>query len=147
MLGNNFVAITEMYEEEAAEMAKVAYSKDGLIDENELRDYLRRNRKDGIVRRDVDTRIHTLLTKFGDGTAMTLDQFRVMQAAIIDDDPEHGSMKGAELRERLQKLEGRLAKQDERLGAVDQKVDARLAVLERKLDALTMAITSGSYRA
>jgi len=143
VLGSSFAAVTEMFEDEALEVAKTEMSRDGKIEENELRDFLRRHRKDGSLRRDLDVRIGTLLSTYGNGTTMTLESFKQMQADIVDAE-DVGPMRGAELRERLIRMEKDLQEQRKGTSARQQRLEDSLDALETslhvKMDDLTRLV-------
>jgi len=128
---------------QALEVAKTEMSRDGKIEENELRDFLRRHRKDGSLRRDLDVRIGTLLSTYGNGTTMTLESFKQMQADIVDAE-DVGPMRGAELRERLIRMEKDLQEQRKGTSARQQRLEDSLDALETslhvKMDDLTRLV-------
>ena len=63
VLGSNFQKMVEMYEDDAAAYSLVDMSGDGEVDEDELREYLLAKKKEGRLRKDVDTRVASLMDK------------------------------------------------------------------------------------
>jgi hypothetical protein len=64
VLGSNFARMTDMYEEDTARFNENDYDSDNMISEVELRDFLYNRRREGVLRRDVDTTIPTLLARY-----------------------------------------------------------------------------------
>jgi hypothetical protein len=143
VLGSNFAAVTEMFEEEAAEVARTTAEQDGKIDESELRDFLRRHRKEGTLRRDRDVRVGTLLSEFGDGRRMSMDEFKAMSVAVVDKD-EFGPLNGRDAQEYFRKLELAIEQQTKHLDNVEDRVKGQMRALERKLDELTGVILAAN---
>jgi hypothetical protein len=140
--------VTEMYEEEAAELAKESYQKDGAIEEKELRDFLRRQRKGGTLSRDADTRVAALLSAYGDGKSMTMQQFNKMQEEVLSEqDPNLAPMGAQELRERLHALRTKTAESESKQQAVNMQIEERLTALEGKLDLLVAHLHCGGLPA
>ena len=83
----------------------------GEVDEDELREYLLAKKKEGRLRKDVDTRVGTIMEKYDMGAKGFLDlgEFIEMQkevtiAAPVDLNKEVGEMK-TELRELTAKVD------------------------------------------
>jgi len=106
VIGNNFVLVNEMFEDDTRALAQSRYVADGVILEQELRDWLRRARHEGSVRRDIDTGGTALLQKYGDGKVLTLEQFALLQKDVIIEDGEEIS--GPEMRKRLSDIEAQI---------------------------------------
>jgi len=64
VLGSNFAKVTEMYEEDAARFSLQDYNVDGIIDETEVREFLLRTKREGLLRKDIDTSIPALFDKY-----------------------------------------------------------------------------------
>jgi len=73
VLGSNFAKVTEMYEEDAARFSLQDYNVDGIIDEFEVREFLLRTRREGLLRKDIDTSISVLFQQFDPETHGYLD--------------------------------------------------------------------------
>ena len=82
VLGSNFTKVTEMYEEDINRFSQEDYDNDGQLDETELRDWLRTKRREGVLRKDVDTTIPTLFEKYDPDQNGYIDfaSFHKMQA-------------------------------------------------------------------
>jgi len=106
VIGNNFVLVNEMYEDDTRALAQRRYEADGVVLEFELRDWIRRARHEGSLRRDVDAGGASLLHKYGDGKMVLLGPFGRLQKEVLINEKEE--LKGPELRNRLDCLEARL---------------------------------------
>jgi hypothetical protein len=120
VLGNNFSAQVEMYEEEAAAYAEVDMTGDGELDEEELRQFLLSKKKEGRLRKDVDTKVGTIMEKYDMGNKGFLDlaEFEKMQAEVLSEAPVD-------------------------VGAEVVNIKAQLKAMEAKLDALTALLSKG----
>merc|ERR1719473_1657355 len=86
VIGSNFAKMVEMFEDDAAVYSMTDVDGDGLVDEMELREFLTRKKKEGVLRRDVDTRVSTLMEKYdpqGNGT-LSMPEFLQLQRDVID---------------------------------------------------------------
>ena len=92
-----------------------------------MRDFIRRARKDGSLKRNCEVRVETLLTEFGDGRTLDLEQFQKMQRSILDLGHKERALTKVELTE---ELEGLRLKQEERFAALEGKVDLLMRGLE-----------------
>ena len=127
VLGSNFAQISEMYEEDAAQFAFQDYDTDGHIDEEELRDFLRSKRREGKLRVDVDTSIASLMAKYDpdQNGYLTMDEFQRLQQDLI-----------IKPRDPIKELREVCGEMQTTAGEHASKTDARLDLLERKLDCL-----------
>ena len=92
VVGSNFAKMVEMFEEDAATYTFTDTDGDGTIDELELREFLVKKRKEGVLRRDIDTRVSSLMNKYdpqGNGT-LSVPEFILLQKEVLHqkkDDP------------------------------------------------------------
>jgi len=121
VLGSNFSKLVEMYEDEAAEYAFSDMNDDGMIDENELREFLVNKKREGTLRRDVDTRVPTLFAKYDPDKNGVLSpaEFSLLQRDLIVQrkDPI------TEMKDMFRSLTAHLGDQDQRIGNIEAKVD------------------------
>ena len=108
------------YEEEAAAYAEVDMTGDGELDEEELRQFLLSKKKEGRLRKDVDTKVGTIMEKYDMGNKGFLDlaEFEKMQAEVLSEAPVD-------------------------VGAEVVNIKAQLKAMEAKLDALTALLSKG----
>ena len=93
---------------------------DGELDEEELRQFLLSKKKEGRLRKDVDTKVGTIMEKYDMGNKGFLDlaEFEKMQAEVLSEAPVD-------------------------VGAEVVNIKAQLKALEAKLDALTALLSKG----
>jgi len=84
VLGSNFAKMVEMYEEDEAQYSFSDLSGDGLVDELELREFLIAKKNEGLLRKDVDVKISSLMKKYDteDQGALSRDAFRRLAQEI-----------------------------------------------------------------
>jgi hypothetical protein len=84
VLGSNFEKMVAMYEDDAKEVSSSAMTDDGMVSEFELREFLVTKKREGVLRKDVDIFVPTLMRKYDvDGKGcLTLDEFRKLEAKI-----------------------------------------------------------------
>jgi len=85
VLGSNFAKTTEMYEEDAARFSLQDYNVDGIIDEFEVREFLLRTKREGLLRKDVDTSVDALFTMFDPETRgyLDMDTFKRLRTHVV----------------------------------------------------------------
>ncbi len=85
VVGSNFAKMVEMFEEDQEAYQITDMDNSGLVDEYELREFLLRKRKEGALRKDIDTRAHVLLAKYDpEGTGeLNMEQFRQLQNEVV----------------------------------------------------------------
>ena len=110
----------DRYEEEAAAYAEVDMTGDGELDEEELRQFLLSKKKEGRLRKDVDTKVGTIMEKYDMGNKGFLDlaEFEKMQAEVLSEAPVD-------------------------VGAEVVNIKAQLKAMVAKLDALTALLSKG----
>ena len=72
--------------QDAAMYSMTDMDGDGLVDEMELREFLTKKRKEGVLRKDIDVKVSTLMEKYdpqGNGT-LTMPEFLELQREVID---------------------------------------------------------------
>lgn len=85
VLGSNFAKMVEMYEEDAAAYHFSDLDDDGLVDELELREFLAAKKKEGLLRKDIDVKVSTLMKKYDSEEVgcLNLMDFRRLQADVV----------------------------------------------------------------
>ena len=93
---------------------------DGELDEEELRQFLLSKKKEGRLRKDVDTKVGTIMEKYDMGAKGFLDlgEFIEMQKEVPSEAPVD-------------------------VGAEVVNIKAQLKAMEAKLDALTALLSKG----
>ena len=111
VLGSNFAKVTEMYEDDIARFSAQDYDKDGIIDEHELRDFIRTKRREGLLRRDVDVSIAALMEKYDEdrGGFLRLEQFTKLQQDVLAEPTDPFQLLQKKLDTRLLAIEEALA--------------------------------------
>ena len=62
-LGSNFVKTYELYEEDLKQLDAMDRDNDGVVDEDELRQWLLDKKKEGMLRKDIETNVSALMAK------------------------------------------------------------------------------------
>ena len=125
VVGSNFQKMVEIHQEDTALYGSTDLDSDGQVDENELRLFLNEKRRDGMLRRDIDTSPKTLLKMFDidNNKRLSFNEFQSLKEYVIDasttdlsanvrvllkrtEDEDHEI---AELRTRLVRIESMLA--------------------------------------
>ena len=104
---------------------------DGLVDEMELREFLSRKRKEKVLRKDVDTKVKTLMAKYdphGNGT-LSMPEFLQLQRDVVDAMKLDPSIT-------IQDMKSKIAKQEGELTALTQGFGKRMAAIEGFLEAM-----------
>jgi len=87
VVGSNFHKMVEMFEEDIDDYGRADKDASGNIDEMELREFIRKKRRDGLIRKGVDINVHRLMEKYdpqGNGT-LSLLEFTQLKNDVIDD--------------------------------------------------------------
>merc|ERR1719263_2417211 len=98
---------------------------DGLVDEMELREFLSRKRKEGVLRKDVDTKVSTLMEMYdpqGNGS-LTMPEFLQLQRDVVDQtvlDP------AAEIHD----MHSKVSHQERQLRSLESMVTRRMTAIE-----------------
>merc|ERR1711998_636220 len=84
VLGSNFEKMVAMYEDDAKEVTSSAMTDDGQVSEFELREFLVTKKREGVLRKDVDIFVPTLMRKYdvGGKGCLTIDEFRKLESKI-----------------------------------------------------------------
>eukprot|EP00326_Haptolina_ericina_P018769 CAMPEP_0181189850 /NCGR_PEP_ID=MMETSP1096-20121128/11883_1 /TAXON_ID=156174 ORGANISM="Chrysochromulina ericina, Strain CCMP281" /NCGR_SAMPLE_ID=MMETSP1096 /ASSEMBLY_ACC=CAM_ASM_000453 /LENGTH=260 /DNA_ID=CAMNT_0023279033 /DNA_START=1 /DNA_END=780 /DNA_ORIENTATION=- len=131
VLGNAFSTMTEMYEEDFAKFSMQDYDGDGVIDEEELRDYVRTKRREGVLRKDVDTSITALFAKYDPNKNGVIEQeewIRLQSDIVIEKKDPIGEVKLLVMKAESQDLE-----RDAAIASLRADVDLRLGRLESQI--------------
>ena len=98
---------------------------DGLVDEMELREFLAKKRKEGVLRKDIDTKVSTLMETYdpqGNGT-LTMPEFLELQREVVDQtalDP------GSEMHD----MHSKVSQQERQLVSLNRMVNRRMTAIE-----------------
>ena len=118
VLGSNFAKMVEMYEEESGMVREFDKNEDGMMDEQELREFLFAKRKDNALRKDVDLNPVRLMAKYdpqGNGT-LSFNEFQNLKRDIIDP-------AAADPQANVRILLKRSAEQDVKIAAMQESLD------------------------
>lgn len=88
VVGSNFQKMVDLFEEDSKTYSLTDSDHSGFIDEYELREFVLHKRKEGRLRKDVDTRVRTLLEKYdpeGSGVLSMIDFKQMCEDCIIED--------------------------------------------------------------
>ena len=131
VIGSNFAKMVEMFEEDNAAYTLTDNDGDGLVDEFELREFIVKKRKEGVLLKNVDVRPATLMAKYdpqGNGT-LSKQEFSALQRDIID---HSSSDPFAALHETSEKLVENAANFEH----VHRTIDSRLGAVESLLQGI-----------
>jgi hypothetical protein len=128
VIGSNFAKMVEMFEDDAAMYSMTDMDGDGLVDEMELREFLTRKRKEGVLRKDIDTKVSTLMDTYdpqGNGS-LSMPEFLQLQRDVVDQtvlDP------AAEIHD----MHSKVSHQERQLVAIEKMVNHRMSAIEEFL--------------
>ena len=103
-----------------------------MIDEDELRDFIRTKKREGILRLDVDHGIAHLFEKYdpnGNGVLDQLEWTQLQKDLVVERKDPIATMQAL-----LEAIDGRTRAQEERIDAMSSGVDRRLEALEEKMN-------------
>ena len=98
---------------------------DGLVDEMELREFLTKKRKEGVLRKDIDTKVSTLMDTYdpqGNGT-LTMPEFLELQREVVDQtvlDPA----------QEIHDMHSKVSQQERQLITMEKMVNRRMTAIE-----------------
>ena len=98
---------------------------DGLVDEMELREFLSKKRKEGVLRKDMDVKAATLMEKFGqqgNGT-LTMPEFLELQREVIDQTVSDPAQE-------VHDMQTKVMQQERHLQSMERMVNRRMAAIE-----------------
>jgi len=127
VVGSNFHKMVEMFEEDMDDYGRADQDNNGNIDEMELREFIRKKRRDGLIRKGTDINIQRLMERYdpqGNGTLSVLE-FTQLKNDVLDDakaDP-------AELLKQVMKL---LREQSHKIDTMQAHID-RLTIDQGEL--------------
>merc|ERR1712194_265498 len=119
-IGSNFAKMVEMFEDDAAMYSMTDMDGDGLVDEMELREFLTKKRKEGVLRKDIDVKVSTLMDKYdpqGNGT-LTMPEFLDLQREVIDPAQE------------VHDMHTKVTQQERQLLTMEKMVNRRMTAIE-----------------
>jgi len=125
VIGSNFAKMVEMFEDDAAMYSMTDMDGDGLVDEMELREFLTKKRKEGVLRKDIDVKVSTLMEKYdpqGNGT-LTMPEFLELQREVIDQtvlDPA----------QEVHDMHTKVTQQERQLLTMEKMVNRRMTAIE-----------------
>jgi hypothetical protein len=125
VIGSNFAKMVEMFEDDAAMYSMTDMDGDGLVDEMELREFLTKKRKEGVLRKDIDVKVSTLMDKYdpqGNGT-LTMPEFLDLQREVIDQtvlDPA----------QEVHDMHTKVTQQERQLLTMEKMVNRRMTAIE-----------------
>lgn len=131
VIGSNFAKMVEMFEDDAAVYQMTDVDGDGLVDEMELREFLTRKRKEGVLRKDVDTRVSTLLEKYdpqGNGT-LSMQEFLQLQRDIVDTSTLDPAVE-------IHDMHSKITQHERQVNQLSHVIERRIVAIERFLDAM-----------
>ena len=105
------------------------------MDMMELREFLARKKKEGVLRRDVDTRVSTLMEKYdpqGNGM-LSMPEFLQLQRDIVDSTTLDPAVE-------IHDMHSQIVAQERQLSALTQVVDRRMAAIESFIGAMAQHI-------
>ena len=135
VIGSNFAKMVEMFDEETASYELTDGDGDGLVDEFELREFVMRKKKEGVLIKGAETRVQLLMAKYdpqGNGT-LSKEEFTALKRDIIN--PTAGDPM-AEIHE----IQINVSRNAESMRAIKTDVEDRLARLEGMLASLGGAL-------
>jgi len=124
VMGSNFEKMVAMYEDDSKRVSGEAMMDDGLVSELELREFLVTKKREGVLRKDVDTYVPALIAKYdseGRGQ-LTIEEFKKLESRVcykVSADPD-AAMR--ELKESVGKVAASLAQLSHRFAAVEAKL-------------------------
>ena len=98
---------------------------DGLVDEMELREFLSKKRKEGVLRKDMDVKASTLMEKFGqqgNGT-LTMPEFLELQREVIDQTVSDPAQE-------VHDMQTKVMQQERQLQTMERMVNRRMTAIE-----------------
>jgi hypothetical protein len=125
VIGSNFAKMVEMFEDDAAMYHNTDLDGDGLVDEMELREFLSKKRKEGVLRKDMDVKAPTLMEKFGqqgNGT-LTMPEFLELQREVIDQTVSDPAQE-------VHDMQTKVMQQERHLQSMERMVNRRMAAIE-----------------
>ena len=131
VIGSNFAKMVEMFEEDNAAYTLTDNDGDGLVDEFELREFIVKKRKEGVLLKNVDVRPATLMAKYdpqGNG-ALSKQEFSALQRDIID----HSS---SDPFAALHEMSEKLVENSANFEHVHRTIDSRLGAVESLLQGI-----------
>uniref|UniRef100_A0A7S4B011 EF-hand domain-containing protein n=2 Tax=Chrysotila carterae TaxID=13221 RepID=A0A7S4B011_CHRCT len=133
VLGSNFSKMMDMYAEDRAECTLVDAEGNGLIEELELREFLLTKKRSGLLRKDVDTKTKTLMSKYDRGKkgALTFDEFIVLQHDVLIDNHVDPMVEVARMRKSLDEQERLIMAMSSRLAALEEIKSSILSLSEQ----------------
>ena len=111
--------------QDAAMYSMTDMDGDGLVDEMELREFLTKKRKEGVLRKDIDVKVSTLMEKYdpqGNGT-LTMPEFLELQREVIDQtvlDPA----------QEVHDMHTKVTQQERQLLTMEKMVNRRMTAIE-----------------
>lgn len=88
VVGSNFQRCLEIHQEDLTLYGTSDLNKDGLVDEIELRAFLREKRRDGVLRDDIPLNPTLLLQRFDhdSNNRLSFQEFQALKDYVIDPD-------------------------------------------------------------
>jgi len=124
VIGSNFAKMVEMYADED-NFAATDLDENGTVEEIELREFIVTMKREGLVRRDLDLKVATLMAKYDLDLSGSLnrDEFHQLKRDVLIDKPQDTSVE-------LEKVNRALKEQ----GCAIDSILEKLERLEKRLD-------------